>query len=298
MISVIVCTYNQEQYIKQTIDSILSQQVDEPIEIIIGDDHSTDGTSAIGAAYQLRYPDTVRYFYNTPNLGLVKNFIAMLRHCRGQYIALCDGDDYWIDPLKLQHQVDVLRQDAQCVLVHTNRCLLADKVYEQSPLDEAIAENPSELLFHTYICEPTVMFRAETAMSWLDSYERLSQEQDWRMQDYPMWLYLGLHGTFHYIPENTAMYRVLPNTLSRIQDKQKQYLFDCSVLRVKETFYPQYYAQATNKTQFRRRYKEMEFHSRKRMVLNYGRLARKQVLYLLKLIPYFPMIVWRKIKRG
>lgn len=297
MISVIVLTYNQEAYICQTLDSILAQQTDEQIEVIIGDDHSSDGTSVICQAYQAQYPDRVRYFYNTPNLGLVQNFVAMLRHCQGEYIALCDGDDYWTDKHKLQKQVQVMRENSRCVLVHTNRQLLADKLYEQPPLDKSVAEIPQELFFHPYICVPTTLFRAKSAWQWLDTYETLSLQQNWRMQDFPLWLYLGTQGTFRYLAENTAMYRVLPDTLSREQDKRKRYRFDSSVMRIKRYFYPAYYATVADKVTFCHRFKEMEFHARKRMLLDYGWMARKQILPLIRLLPWLPMIVWRKIQR-
>lgn len=298
MISVIVLTYNQEAYLRQTLDSILNQQVAEPIEIVIGDDHSSDGTSAIGRVFQEHYPDRVRYFYNTPNLGLVQNFIAMVRHCRGEYIALCDGDDYWTDCHKLQQELDVLRRDEQCVLVHTHRNLLAgDTVYEQPFLPLSEAENPQQLFFHSFVCVPTTLFRAAPVRSWLDTYERLSRQQDWRMQDFPLWLYLGLHGTFRYLSEATAMYRVLPNTLSRERDKHKQYRFDSSLLRIKRYFYPLYYACAEDKTAFRRAFREMEFHARKRMLLNYGGIAWRQVWGLVRLTPWLPMIGWRWLRR-
>ncbi len=298
MISVIVLTYKQEAYLRQTLDSILQQQVDEPIEVVIGDDHSQDGTMAIGKAYQAQYPDRVRYFYNTPNLGLVQNFVAMLRLCRGEYIALLDGDDYWTDSHKLQREVDVLRSDAQCVLVHTHRRLLAgDTVYEQPSLPPAEAENPQELFFHSYICVPTTMFRATPVRRWLDTYERLSRQQDWRMQDFPLWMYLGLHGTFRYLPEATAMYRVQPNTLSREKDKRKKYRFDCSLLRIKRFFYPLYYVRMADKTAFRRAFREMEFHARKRMLLDYGGIAWRQVWGLLCMTLWLPMIGWRWFRR-
>lgn len=298
MISVIVLTYNQEAYLRQTLDSILLQQVDEAIEVLIGDDHSQDGTSAIGKAYQAQYPGRVRYFYNTPNLGLVQNFVAMLRHCRGEYIALLDGDDYWTDCHKLQCEVEVLRSDERCVLVHTHRRLMAgDTVYEQPSLPPAEAENPQQLFFHSYVCVPTTMFRAAPVRSWLDTYECLSQQQDWRMQDFPLWLYLGLHGTFRYLTEPTAMYRVLPNTLSRERDKHKQYRFDSSLLRIKRFFYPLYYARAEDKTAFCRAFREMEFHARKRMLLDYDGIAWRQVGGLLRLTPWLPMIIWHWLRR-
>lgn len=297
MISVIVLTYNQEKYLCQTLDGILMQQIDEPIEIIIGDDHSSDATSVIGRNYQTLYPDVVRYFRNTSNLGLVQNFITMLSQCCGKYIALCDGDDYWTDQLKLQREVDVMRKYKRCVLVHTHRDLLADKVYTQQPLERELAEDPIGLFFHPYVCVSTVLFLAKPVFAWLNTYQMLSKQQDWRMQDFPLWLYLGTQGEFRYLPHITAMYRVLSNTLSREQNKEKRYRFDNSVMCIKQYFYPLYYNTVADQSEFYRRYKEMEFHTRKRMLINYGWMARGQVLPLLKLIYYLPLFLYRSVRR-
>ena len=294
MISVIVLTYNQEQYIAQTLDGILMQQVDESMEIVIGNDCSTDNTQTICEDYRKRYPNMIRLYYNSPNLGLVQNFIEMVRKCKGEYIALCDGDDYWIDEYKLQKQVDILRKEANCVLVHTHRTLLSDVEINQPALDIAIAESASELFFRSYICVPTVLFRAKVLYDWIEEYAKLSIVQDWRMQDFPLWLYLGTKGTFKYISESTAIYRVLPNTLSREINKERGYRFDKSIIRIK-SYFRMYYM--NNNESFISRFREMEFHTRKRMLLNYGWIAREQIWPLLKLIPYYPIIVYRSIAR-
>ena len=294
MISVIVLTYNQEQYISQTLDSILMQQLDEPIEIVIGNDSSSDSTQAICEEYKKRNPNLIRLFYHKKNLGLVQNFIAMVKECRGEYIALCDGDDYWIDEYKLQKQVDILRKEANCVLVHTHRTLFSDVEINQPALDVSIAESASELFFHPYICVPTVLFRAKVLYDWIDEYAKLSIVQDWRMQDFPLWLYLGTKGIFKYISESTAIYRVLPNTLSREINKEKGYRFDKSIIRIK-SYFRMYYM--NNNESFISRFREMEFHACKRMLFNYGWIAREQIWPLLKLIPYYPIIVYRSIAR-
>lgn len=113
-VSVSILTYNQEDLIAQAIDSVLMQEIDFAIEIHIGDDFSTDGTRAILEDYRRRHPD--RIFLNLqperPN-GIVGrlNNMTNLSSCRGQYIAMLDGDDYWTDPTKLQRQVNILDAD-------------------------------------------------------------------------------------------------------------------------------------------------------------------------------------------
>jgi glycosyltransferase involved in cell wall biosynthesis len=106
-----VITYNQKDYISQCIDGILMQKVSFPIEIIIGDDNSTDGTKEIVKSYAKKYPEIIRLnIREVRGSGIPgkENFLSTLKLCTGEYISLCDGDDYWTDPLKLQKQVDFL----------------------------------------------------------------------------------------------------------------------------------------------------------------------------------------------
>lgn len=107
-VSVIVLTYNHEKYIEQALDSILMQKVDFNYEILIGDDASSDKTVSILKKYKSRYPDIIRLFLNNANLGATRNAYNLLLQAHGQYIASCEGDDYWTDKYKLKIQVDFL----------------------------------------------------------------------------------------------------------------------------------------------------------------------------------------------
>ncbi len=106
-LSVFVVTYNQEKYIRQCLDSILMQEVDFDYEVVIGEDHGTDDTRAICEEYAEKYPK-VRLLPLTENLGIVKNWKRVLSECTGEFVAMCEGDDYWMDPRKLQKQVSFL----------------------------------------------------------------------------------------------------------------------------------------------------------------------------------------------
>jgi glycosyltransferase involved in cell wall biosynthesis len=106
-VSVCIITYNQERYIKDCLEGVLMQITDD-YEIVIGDDCSTDNTSAICQEYQNKYPDLIKYYRREKNLGMIGNWIQTIKDCLGEYIALCEGDDYWTDPHKLQKQVDLL----------------------------------------------------------------------------------------------------------------------------------------------------------------------------------------------
>ncbi len=135
VVSVCVVTYQHKPYIKQCLDGILMQKTDIPFEILLGEDASTDGTREICLEYAAKYPDKIRLFLhhreNNIKIGgnpsgrfnfLYNSFVA-----RGKYIALCEGDDYWIDPLKLQKQVDFLEENKDCSIVFTDFKISRDK---------------------------------------------------------------------------------------------------------------------------------------------------------------------------
>ena len=106
--SIVCVTYNQAKYIRRAIGSFLTQKTDFPFEIILADDCSTDGTSAICDEYAAKYPDVIRHIRGDYNVGGVENERRAIDAAQGEYIAVCEGDDYWTDPKKLQKQVEFL----------------------------------------------------------------------------------------------------------------------------------------------------------------------------------------------
>lgn len=129
-VSVSMTTYNHERFIAQAIESVLMQRTDFPIELVIGEDCSTDNTRAIVRDYGERYSDRIRLLLHEHNLGGGGNVTAVIKACRGKYIAPLEGDDYWTDPLKLQKEVDFLETHPEYVLCHYD----AKIVNEQSEL--------------------------------------------------------------------------------------------------------------------------------------------------------------------
>lgn len=115
-VSICIFSYNYEKYIALAIQSVLNQRTSFPIEIIIGDDCSTDGTRQIAESYQDMYPDIIHLSFNGTNIGGTNNWIKTMNQCKGKYIALLDGDDYFTDKHKLQKQYDCLEFDNNAVL--------------------------------------------------------------------------------------------------------------------------------------------------------------------------------------
>lgn len=107
-VSVVIATYNQEKYVRHTLESVVSQKTNFEFEAIVGDDCSTDGTAAIVREFAEKYPEIIVPVIREKNLGMVGNTTDLTSRVKGDYIAFIEGDDYWIDEYKLQKQADFL----------------------------------------------------------------------------------------------------------------------------------------------------------------------------------------------
>lgn len=126
MVSVFVMVYNHEEFLKECLDGLLIQKCSFNFNIVVGEDCSTDNSRAILLDYQLEYPGKFKLLLHKENVGAVKNQELVFKNCSGRYIALCEGDDYWTDPLKLQKQVSFLEKNPDYSL-----CFHGAKVLEQ-----------------------------------------------------------------------------------------------------------------------------------------------------------------------
>jgi len=125
--SVCILTYNHEQFIGQAIDSVLNQKLNFFYEIVVGEDYSTDKTRKILLDYQKKYPKKIKLLLNKRNLGVIENFIQTLNNCKGKYIALCEGDDYWVDSSKLQKQIDFLESNSEYSVCYQDAKIINEK---------------------------------------------------------------------------------------------------------------------------------------------------------------------------
>ncbi len=121
MVSVCMIVYNHEKYIAQAIEGVLMQETNFDIELVLSNDASIDNTDAIvrGLLKDTKKVE-IKYFAHQENKGMMSNFVFALNQCSGRYIALCDGDDYWTDPLKLQMQVDFMEANPSIGACFTN----------------------------------------------------------------------------------------------------------------------------------------------------------------------------------
>jgi len=107
-VSVLIPAYNHGPYLKQTLEGVIEQKAPFPFEVVVAEDCSTDDTRDIALAYQRRYPGLIRVLWSSANVGASANAYRAVRHCRGEYIACCEGDDFWREPEKMRRQVEVL----------------------------------------------------------------------------------------------------------------------------------------------------------------------------------------------
>lgn len=110
VVSVYMITYNHASYIRRAIEGVVTQRADFPFELVIGEDCSSDETRDICFQMQQCYPDKIRVLYGVTNVGMEQNGRRTMARCRGEYVAYCEGDDYWMDPYKLRKQVDAMHR--------------------------------------------------------------------------------------------------------------------------------------------------------------------------------------------
>jgi glycosyltransferase involved in cell wall biosynthesis len=203
LLSVRLITYQHEPFISEAIEGVLSQRTRFRFELVIGDDASTDGTRSICQRYQERWPDTIRLLPSACHRGMAGNHLAALEACRGEYVALCDGDDYWIDPGKLQRQVDFLEEHRECVLCFHD----AFSEYEDGRRERWMKRpwNPSydaPALFREWlITTSSLLFRNPR----LDAYPRYMQLAT--HEDLALLLYLADRGRIGYLDRVMSVYR-------------------------------------------------------------------------------------------
>ena len=206
LISTIIPSYNRADTVGQTIESILAQQVDADMEIVIGDDCSTDNAREVLLYYKEKYPDIIRLIFHEHNMGLGANWATCVKACKGKYICNCDNDDYWHNPHKLQLQTDymeshpdsnILMTDWRDLERHTGRTK-DEKAY----FDRQVSPQNAIMWGHYHICNATIMYRADflKANVNLDDYIRCQ----FTLQDWNTWVILCAKTTFDILPVSTA----------------------------------------------------------------------------------------------
>ncbi|MEA5527945.1 glycosyltransferase family 2 protein [Nodularia spumigena] len=227
LVSVWLLTYNHKNFIDEAINSILVQQTNFSYEIVIGDDCSTDGTNEIIRNYQTQYPDKIRLLLAKRNLwqplpgiqGVTS--VALYQTCRGKYIALCEGDDYWTDPLKLQKQVDFLEANPEysgafhdIQLLESDgswgnprKCIQDFKERVDITLEDTISKTSP---FHT----SSFIFRS-------NSLKLPKEFSRYTSGDMAIFMIVASQGKLRRIPNNMSVYRKHKGGITKLTDDHR-----------------------------------------------------------------------------
>lgn len=174
LVSVCMTAYNHEPYLREAIEGVLAQRTDFAVELVVGEDCSTDRTRAIAEEYAAACPGRVRLVTGPGNIGWRANYLRTFEACRGKYVAYCDGDDWWCDPGKLQRQVDLLEADPACGMCYTR----ADNFYQatgrREPDEEVHFTDFGRLLRSLTICNCTTVARRELIARYGDGSRRFA----------------------------------------------------------------------------------------------------------------------------
>lgn len=205
-VSVCVITYNHELYIAQCLQSIIDQRCKFNFELVIRDDCSHDGTIEIIRSFQVKYPTIIKLLSAEKNIGTNKNILAVFSAARGKYLALCEGDDYWLDTKKLEKQVTVMESQPELTFT-AHPCWIHDKdgltkpAYIKSANNLAITCNDVLEVSGQFAPTASYMFRREL-VDYLPSWFKDAPVGDFFIEMYAIAMGRGL-----YLPDPMSVYR-------------------------------------------------------------------------------------------
>jgi len=199
-------TYGHEEYVREAIDGIFMQETDFEIEIIISDDASPDDTKAIIASICKNHPkgNTIKYFRQDPNIGMMPNFIFALNKCEGEYIAICEGDDYWTDSLKLQKQVEFLDANKSYTACFTDVKILNNKVISKEGALKEKHKKDSDAIsvfYDLWIPTLTFVYRRASLLEFPLQFEKVNNG------DLFLFYLLAQKGAIKYLDFVSGVYR-------------------------------------------------------------------------------------------
>ena len=204
LISVVIPSYNRAETVGQTIESILAQKVDANIEIVIGDDCSTDNAREVLLKYKEQHPDTIKLLFHEQNMGLGANWATCVKACKGKYICNCDNDDYWHNEQKLQIQLDFMESHPEsniCITNHREYNRTTGEIKEcKSAIDHSDIQK--SMWGGCRFCNATIMYRADFMNAHLDLDEFIKRH--FTLQDWPAWVILTAYTDIDELPESTA----------------------------------------------------------------------------------------------
>lgn len=226
LVSVIILTFNQEQYIRQCIDSVLAQETEFHFEIIIGEDCGSDLTRAICIEYQERFPQKIKLLLNDTNVGVLVNWYNCIKESRGKYIAQCAGDDFWHNKKKLQLQTKFLERNSDFGIVHSDFDILyatngriEKDINKKSSKVIPVGYIMKELYDQYHLVAPTIQFKKQLFLEYIPIEDFILR--GFLMEDLPTFIIMSNFCKTGYIEQSTATYRKGNFSISVQSDMKK-----------------------------------------------------------------------------
>ena len=211
MVSIWCITYNHEPYIRQCLDGFVMQKTNFRFEAIVHDDASIDGTAAIVREYAEKYPDIIKPIFETENQwskqdGAIDRI--MEESCTGKYIALCEGDDYWIDPLKLQKQVDYLEGHPKCTMTCHRGALFSN--YTRKMVGEVYCRHNNGQLDTEDVINKTGLYIPTCSILCRPFLIKCTPDycKNCGIGDYPLQIFAAMNGNIYYYDQVMSVYRI------------------------------------------------------------------------------------------
>ena len=222
-------TYAHENYIEQAINSVLMQECNFEVELIITNDCSPDNTDGVIKKIIKNHPKAswIRYIRHEKNIGMMTNFVFTFKEARGKYIAICEGDDYWTDPNKLQKQVDFLEGNEEYVLCFHNVLIQDDKgIMKKDAISDHLGNTMSmiDLAKGNFIHTPSVVFR--------NNFELPKWYYSLPLGDWPLYLIIIKDKKIKKLDDVMCVYREHPNGIWSQTTKNQKYLVIIKTIRI------------------------------------------------------------------
>ena len=207
-ISVLMLAYNHGPYIRQAIESVLAQQCDHPFRLWIGEDNSSDDTRAVCRELQTVHSDRIELLCSDESLGMHGNFSNLWKHSSGEFVAFCEGDDYWSDPFKLQKQVDWMEMHPENSMCGTFTDIISRKVDGTWEISGQVRPPVVQSAYSFEDLIPSYTFHFSSVMVRRGAVQFPVWFQSVYCVDRPLYLLAAQNGPAGLLPEVTSVYRL------------------------------------------------------------------------------------------
>ena len=233
IVSVVITSYNRVNSIEQSIQSVLSQVTNFDFEVIIVDDGSNDESQSVIEKYSCY--NQVRIFLED-HKGLMPTYLKAFFKCKGKYVAVCDSDDYWIDPNKLQKQVDCMEEN-----IMVAACFTRARGLKETGEFFDVELPPQQLSFNVmlkggHMFSPTLMMRLDCLKYFWNTLEN----KRFKIWDYPLYLYISYYFKIAYLNDVTAVWRIREESYSNTRQRKRRLNYILILFRIKLYFILKY----------------------------------------------------------